>query len=115
MLDRLFEIVENKRYDYAEYTIRYANHPILKDYCIRIYTRDGAYIRIINDWFIEGGILKGYRVDRFHVAFFVPNKDTAIESCSIRDDQDEIMYEKLNKLFNEVRQNIKEDTMNKYF
>ena len=115
MLDRLFEIVENKRYDHAEFTIRNANDRIFKDYCIKIYTKNGAYIQIINDWFVEGGIFKGHRVDRFHVAFFIPNKNTAIESYSIRSDQDKIMYEKLNKLFNEVKQNIKDDAMNKYF
>ena len=115
MLDRLFEIVENKRYDHAEFTIGDVSSTIFEDYCIRIYTKDGAYIRIINDWFVEGGIFKGYRVDRFYVAFFIPNEDTAIETYSVRDDQDKIMYEKLNKLFNEVRQNIKDDAMNKYF
>ena len=115
MLDRLFNIVENKDYEYAEYTVRDGGSYLLRDSHIRIYTKDGAYIKIIKDWFVDGGIFRGHRVDRYHVAFFIPNKDTAIDSYSIRDDRDKIMYEKLNKLYNDVRQNIKDDAMKKYF
>ena len=115
MLEKLFEIVENKRYDHAEYTVKDANDRFFKSYCIKIYTKDGAYIRIINDWFIDGGIFRGHNVDCYYVDFFIPNRNTAIDSYSIRDDQDKIMYEKLDKLFYEVKQNIKNDAMNKYF
>ena len=103
MLEKLFEIVENKRYDHVDFGTG----------VVKIYMKDGAYIRITKSWFREGGIFKGRRVDYFHIGAFIPNRDTAIESCRICEDQD--MYKKIKELFDRVKQAAKDDAMDKYF
>lgn len=115
MLERLFEIVENKEYEYAEHEERNNGNYLFRDSRIKIYTKDGAYIRIIKDWFIDGGIFRGHRVDRYHISFFVPDQNTAIDSYDVCDDKHEEVYKKMTKLFNDIKQNIKDDAMKKYF
>ena len=111
-IEYFYKIIEEKKYEKLKYNHIY-NSVTADDEYIKIYTKDGAYIRFSKNWYLDGGLLKCRKISRFIINFFVPEEDTSIKTI-VRIDTDSD-YKKLDYLFDELIKEIRNNQVEKYF
>ncbi len=110
-LERFLEIINNKEYEKMEY---FEGNGMTIDPCIKIHTKNGAYIRFYCGWgFKKLRLFKSEIIDYCQIIFFVPGKDKAVASFEINEDDDRFKMYK--DLFGNLVEEIKREQAEKYF
>ena len=107
-LERFLEIIENKEYERIEYN---DNKSMITDPYIKIYTRNGAFIK-----FYYGSYSKSLfkpLIKYCQVIFFIPEKDKGVASFDIEENDDEFKFYK--SLFFKLVEEVKQNQAKKYF
>ena len=107
-LERFLEIVNNKEYKELEY---YEAATMIDDPYIKIYTRNGAFIKFYYGIYSKG-LFKPF-AKYCMIVFFVPEKDRAVASYDI--DQDDDRFKMYKELFFELKTQIDNAQAEKYF
>ena len=111
-LEYFYKIIEEKKYEKLKHVYRHKDITADDNY-INIYTKGGAFIRFGKNWYLDGGLLNCRKVSRFIINFFVPEEDTSIKTI-VRIDTDSD-YKKLDYLFDELKKEIINNQIEKYF
>ena len=110
-LERFLEIVNNKEYEKLDHKYKKNARLLLYANYITIYTKNGAFIRFHNEFYLKNFI--GKIVWYYDICFFVPGKDTAI--ASFRIEEGDYMYKTLTEIFDQLVKEVKKEQANKYF
>ena len=107
-LERFLEIIENKEYEKIEYN---DNKNMITDPYIKIYTRNGAFIKFYYGSYSEG--LFKPLIKYCQIIFFIPEKDKGVASYEIDENTDNFEFYK--SLFFELVEEVKQNQTKKYF
>ena len=107
-LERFLEIIENKEYERIEYN---DNKNMLADPYIKIYTRNGAFIKFYYGSYSEG--LFKPLIKYCQIIFFIPEKDRGVASFEIEENDNKFNF--YESLFFKLVEEVKQNQIRKYF
>ena len=110
-LERFLEIINNKEYEKLEYSNSH-NMARFHDDSIKIYTRNGAFIRFRLDYHVKG-FFHMTVTSYFDIHFFVPGEDRSVSNYRVT--EQESIYKTLQSLFYLLKAEIRQEQANKYF
>ena len=110
-LERFLEIVNNKEYKKLDHKYKKNAGLLLYTDYIDIYTKNGAFIRFYNVFYLKKFFGPGAWY--YDIYFFIPDEDTAV--ASFRIEESSYMYKTLTEIFDQLVKEVKKKQANKYF